>query len=94
MMNCDGNDGNDDNDDANDNWNDEIPRKTWASGSIGWRWLASTPTSPLPSRDDGDDDDDEDDDYDGDDDYDDDTMKIQGTLIPKQLLHPRQFGAG
>ena len=35
MMNCDGNDGNDDNDDANDNWNDEIPRKTWASGSIG-----------------------------------------------------------
>ena len=35
MMNCDGNDDNDDNDDANDNWNDEIPRKTWASGSIG-----------------------------------------------------------
>ena len=32
MMNCDDNDGNDD---ANDNWNDEIPRKTWASGSIG-----------------------------------------------------------
>ena len=87
MMNC---DGNDDNDDANDNWNDEIPRKTWASGSIGWRWLASTPTSPLPSRDDDDDDDNDDED----DDYDDDTMKIQGTLIPEQLLHPRQFGAG
>ena len=100
MINCDDNDDElwwqwwqwfDDNDDANDNWNDEIPRKTWASGSIGWRWLASTPTSPLPSYDD--DDDEDDDDYE-DEDYDDDTMKIQGTLIPKQLLHPRQFGAG